>query len=49
MKTASRVNVDSAGGLINSSPQNFVNIQGNLWACNGSNIAAHGDPLGRLG
>lgn len=44
MPGITRVNLDSAGGLVTSSPQTFVRVEGELAAVAGAAIAPHGGP-----
>ena len=44
MHGISRVNQDSAGGTILGALQNFVTVEGTLWAVKGDAVTGHGDP-----
>lgn len=42
MPGISRVGVDAAGGVIVGALQNFVRVEGSLWAVLGDAVAGHG-------
>lgn len=43
MQGISRVGIDSAGGLIVGALQDFVRVEGALWAVLGDPVQGHGD------
>ena len=43
MHGIARVNQDSAGGVILGGGQDFVFVEGTLWAVQGDAVAGHGD------
>jgi uncharacterized Zn-binding protein involved in type VI secretion len=44
MHGIARINQDSAGGTILGALQDFVTVEGTLWAVKGDPVAAHGLP-----
>jgi len=44
MPGISRINQDSAGGIIIGARQDFARVEGTLWAVLGDPVAGHGPP-----
>jgi len=43
MHGITRIGIDTAGGMIVGALQDFVTVEGTLWAVLGDPVAAHGD------